>query len=125
MVETGRVGAGNHAHIAVAPGSLDRLARPEAGVQVIRRAFIACQVHRHLSELQRGAALQEQHFVGGRHPEDVAQVLFGFTGHRHEYLRTMADFHHGHAGAGEIEKLLVRLSEDVQRHRGGACAEVV
>ena len=59
----------------VALGLADGLLAPVAGDDVVRGAIRRRDVERHRRELQRGAALQEQHLVVVRHAEQLAQIL--------------------------------------------------
>src|SRR6185436_1913385 len=70
------------------------------------------QVHRDLRELQRRAALQEQHLVVVRDRQELAQVLFRLRRDRHEFLAAMAHLHHAHAGAAPVEHFVAGARQD-------------
>src|SRR5678810_271428 len=102
-----------------------RDSRPRARVDVIHGLAGSGQIERHGRELQRGPALHEEHFVIGRHAEQLAEVSFCLLGDADEFLAAMAHLHHGHPGAVPIENLAPGLLEDLDREDGGAGAEVV
>src|SRR4029077_10657539 len=111
-------------HIAIALRLLDRLLRPFAGRDVVRSALAAQEVHRHLGELQRGAAGEEQHLVVGRHGKQLAQVLLGLRGDADEFAPAMAHLHHRHAAAVPVEHLVAGAGKDFRGQHRGARAEI-
>src|SRR3954471_4028158 len=111
-------------HIAKGFGFLDRLLRPFAGRDVIGLAAAAQQVHRHLRELQRGTARQEQQLVIRRHGEQLAQVLLGVGGDADELLAAMTHLHHRHAAAVPVEHLVAGAGKDFRGQHRRARAEI-
>ena len=67
-------------------GLLDRLLRPDAGHQIVGRAALRQQVHRHHGELERRAALEEQHAVVVRNAGQLAAGLLRLVGDLVEHL---------------------------------------
>ena len=78
---------------------LQRLLRPGAGDDVVGGRARREQVHRHHRELQRRAALQEQHLVRRRNVAERAQVGLGPREDVLEGLRAVADLEDRHADA--------------------------
>ncbi|MCY1365974.1 hypothetical protein D9M69_528500 [compost metagenome] len=68
VIEARSLATSRNTYVTIALGGLDGLARPQPGMQVVGRTLVAQQVHRHLGELQRRAALDEQDLVLARHP---------------------------------------------------------
>src|SRR6185436_18434421 len=110
--------------VAILLRFLHRLLRPLAADHVVGLAVAAQQVHRDLRELQRGAALQEQHLVIGGDGEQLAQVLLGLGRDAHELLAAMAHLHHRHAGAAPVGHLVAGASEDLRGEHRGPRAEI-
>jgi hypothetical protein len=54
-----------------------------------------------------------------------SQIGLGRGDDRVERLRAMADLHHGHADAGQRHQIALRLLENLDRHHGRPCREVV
>src|SRR5437773_1684227 len=106
------LGARGNVHVAEALRLLDRLLRPFAGRDVIGCALAVQQIHRHLGELQRRAALEEQHPVVLRYREQLAQILLGFGSYADELLAAMAHLHHRHAAAVPVEDLVAGAGKD-------------
>src|SRR5438128_4147699 len=106
------LGARGNVHVAEALRLLDRLLRPFAGRDVIRFSLAVQQIHRHLGELQRRAALKEQHLVVLRYREQLAQILLGFGSDADELLAAMAHLHHRHAAAVPVEDLVAGAGKD-------------
>ncbi len=82
------------------------------------------QVHRQHGKLQGSAALQEHDLVVGGNAKQLAQVGFGGLDDGLELLGAVADLHHGHAGAFEIQHLGLSLLKNFERQGGGAGVEV-
>jgi len=101
--------ASREVDFAITLGLTDSLLGPGAGVNVIRLALAAQQIHGHHRELLSSATLQEQHLVIGGNLQQVAQVLFGLLGHRNEFFAAVTHLHDGHAAAMPIEQFLPDL----------------
>src|SRR5438105_2327189 len=126
----GRIGelaifrCGGDMHIAIALRFLDCLLRPFTGRHVVGLALAAQQVHRHLRELQRGAAGEEQHLVVRRHGEELAQVLLRLRGDADELASAMAHLHHRHAAAVPVEHLVAGTGKHFRGQHRRARAEI-
>ncbi len=72
----------------------DRLLGPLAGVHVVDGRLPTQQVHRDHLELQRGAALEEQHVVAVGDVQQPAQVRLGLGSDRDELLTAVGHLHH-------------------------------
>ncbi len=119
-----RLGAGGQVYVTEAARFLDALARPDAGVDIVRHANLGQQVQRDFRELLARAALQEQHLVVGGNRHQVAQVLLGLLGDRNVGIAAVAHFHYRQATALPIKKLGLGAAQHRFGKRGGAGAEV-
>ena len=108
----------------VALGLLHGLLAPVARDDVVDDRAGRRDVQRHGRELQRRAALQEQHFVIRGHAEQLAQVALRLRGELDEVRAAMADFHHGHAAAAPVEQLRLRTAQNRLRQHRRPRAEV-
>ena len=106
-------------------GLLERGLRPVAAHDVVGGRAGGAQVRRHHRELQRRAALQEEHGVVGADPEQRAEVGLGLLDDPLEGRRAVADLHHGHARPGVVEQLRLGLLEHAEGQDGRSRPEVV
>ena len=114
-----------HVDLALAARFDRGLAAPGAGQDVARWQVLAAQqVDRDHGELERCAALQEQHPVVVRDGKQFAQVGLRFGQDRVERRRTVADLQHGTAGAGQREQIPLYLLQDRQREHRRSRREV-
>jgi hypothetical protein len=74
---------------------------PLSGHHVVGGLAGKQQVHRHHAELQRGAARQKQHAIGGRQPEQGAQVHLSFGEDGRELLGAMRHLEDADAALAE------------------------
>ena len=116
-------GGGDHLHLAVLLGLGNGLLGPCAGLHVAGLAVLH-QVHGHHGELQRTAALDEQHLVVVGNVHQLAQVCLGLVGDLLEHLGAVAHFHDAHAAAAVVHHLVADLLQHALRHHGGAGGEV-
>ena len=106
-------------------GFLDRLLRPDAGEQIVGGAVVREQVHRHHRELQRGAALKEQHPVAVGDPGQLAARRFGLIEDLLEHLAAVAVLHDPDPATGNVPDRLLRLPKHGLGKNRGAGAEVI
>ncbi len=116
--------AGDDIDLAEGLGRLDGLLRPLAGMHVVGTGLAGQQVHRDHLELQRGAALQEQHLVVGGNCQQFAQIGFRLGVDAHVFLAAMAHFHHRLAAAVPVEQFVGGLLENDLGQCRGSCAEI-
>mmetsp|Transcript_14066 Transcript_14066/g.44188 ORF Transcript_14066/g.44188 Transcript_14066/m.44188 type:complete len:281 (-) Transcript_14066:42-884(-) len=110
---------------AVLCGLLVRLLAPLPSDEVVRLRLRAEHVEGHRRELQRRAALREDHLVVGGHAQDVPQVLLRLAGDLHELLGTVRHLHDAHTTALVIDELFLDVLENLERHHAGTSREVV
>ncbi len=107
-----RLGSRRDVHAPETTGLLDRLARPDAGIDIVGHATLGQQVQRNLGELLAGPALQEQHLVVRRNRQQIAQILLRLFGDGSVIVAAMAHFHDRQALAMPVEKLRLGALKD-------------
>ena len=115
---------GNHLDLAHALGLGDGLLRPGAGFHIAGQAVLH-EVHGHHGELQRGAALDEEHLVVVGDAHEVSEILLGLIGNLLKDLGAVGHFHDAHAGAAVVHHLIADLLQHRFGHGGRAGGEVV
>jgi hypothetical protein len=123
-LETFLLSIGSHACRTQFRGLLERGLAPGTGDDVVGRSAGRAQVHGHHRKLQRGAALQEHHFIVGGNAKQFAQVCFRSLNDGFKLLRAMADLHHRHARAFEINEFRLSFFEHFERQGGRARIKV-
>jgi hypothetical protein len=118
------LGARRHGGVAVELRLLDGFLRPLPREDVVGLALAVQQVHRHLRELERGPALEEENLVIRRDREQLAQVGLGLVRDRDELRAAVAHLHHRHAAAVPVEHLVAGARQHFGRQHGRARAEV-
>jgi hypothetical protein len=103
-----RPGGGGDVHVGVEQvrdglGLGERLLAPRAGHDVVRDRALVEEVHRHLREHLRGAALEEEHLVAGGDAEQLAQERDRLVVDLLVLLAAVAVLHHRHAAPGEVD----------------------
>mmetsp|Transcript_84969 Transcript_84969/g.177589 ORF Transcript_84969/g.177589 Transcript_84969/m.177589 type:complete len:390 (+) Transcript_84969:154-1323(+) len=83
------------------------------------------EVQRDCCKLERGPSLHEEDLIVGRNSEDVAHVLLGFVRHGCKFLGAVGHLEDAHAAALVVDKLLLHLLEDFQRHHARSSREIV
>jgi hypothetical protein len=111
-------------HLADRLGFLDGLLAPDAGHDVVGDASGRQQVVRHHRELERGAALEEEHLVVGRNAGQLARVGLGLRVHGFVDLAAVAVLGDADAAALDAPEIFLRLAQDRFRKRRGTGAEV-
>ena len=102
----------------------DGLLGPGAGLHIAGHAVLH-QVHGDHGELQRGAALDEEHLVVVGDVHQVPQVLLGLVDDLLIDLGAVAHLHDAHPGAPVVHHLVPDLLQNRFGHGGGACGKVV
>jgi hypothetical protein len=100
------------------------LLTPTAGNNVVGRRIERQKIHRHHRKLETRAALQKEHGIVLRNAQQLAQTIFGAGNYLVKSLRAVADFHHGHAHAGQRQHFIARLFQDGNRNHGRAGAKI-
>src|SRR5882672_1027328 len=116
--------ARRYVHLAEAVRLLDRLLAPRARIDIVGGLFPGEEVHGNCREVQRRAALEEQHLVIGRNLEQLAEILLRGRGDLDELLAAMAHFHHRHARTVPVEHFRGSLREHLLGQDCRARAEI-
>jgi len=117
------LGGGGDDHVSDLLGLGNGLLRPGAGLHIDGLAVLH-EVHRDHGELQRGAALDEEHLIVVGDAHEVAEILFRLVDDLLIDLRAVGHFHDAHAAAAVVHHLIADLFQHGLGHHGGACGEV-
>src|SRR5579862_4777141 len=98
---------------------------PGSRVQNVHWLARQAQIHWYQGELSAAATLQKDYGVIIGNRQMLAQAGFGGGVDAFKFGRTMAHFHHGHAGAAPVEELFADALENGKREGAGAGVEVV
>ena len=115
------LGAGDGVGVADALGLLEGLVGPDARIQV--GGLLLQVVHRHIEELQGGAAAQEDDFVGVGDMEKFLPEGAGPVHHGIPLLGAVGNGKDGNAGAAEILQGLDGIVDGDLRQEAGAGIE--
>ena len=123
-VAVGLVGRGGDADgIADALGFLERLLGPDTRLQVA--GLVLEEVHRHIEELERSAAAEEDHFIVVGNVEELFPECAALVHRLLPFLRTVRHRYDRHAGTFEVLQCCNRCVNRLLRKNAGTCVEIV
>ena len=115
---------GHHLHFAKLLCLADGLFGPAAGLHIAGNAVFH-QVHGNHGKLQRTSALHKEDFIVLRDVHELAQVSLCLVPDLLEDGRAVAHLHHAHAAALIVHHLGSDLLQNLLRHHGRTCGEVI
>ena len=118
------LGGGDDLHLAILLGLGNGLLGPGTGLHIAGDTVFH-QVDGDHGELNRSAALDEQHLVIVGNAHQLAEVGLSLIPDLLEHLGAMAHLHNTHTAAAVVHHLGGDLFQNRLRHHGRACGEVV